>query len=59
MKFYILVYNKPLHLIADGKTDLKQTRRRLSVMSDNTLVEGLDSVNLNAAEEESEVLTGS
>jgi hypothetical protein len=59
VKFYILVYNKLLQLIADGKTDLKQTRRRLSVMSDNTLVEGLDSVNLNAAEEESEVLTGS
>lgn len=31
--------------------DLKQTRRRLSVMSDNTLVEGIDNVNLNGAAE--------
>lgn len=32
--------------------DIKQTRRRLSVMSDNKLVEGFDSVNLDAGEEE-------
>jgi hypothetical protein len=31
--------------------DIKQTRRRLSVMSDNKLVEGFDSVNLDGDEE--------
>lgn len=31
-------------------TDLKQTRRRLSVMSDNALVEGIDNVSLDNAE---------
>jgi hypothetical protein len=31
--------------------DIKQARRRLSVMSDNKLVEGFDSVNLDADEE--------
>jgi hypothetical protein len=31
--------------------DLKHTRRRLSVISDNHLVEGLDNVNLNSGEE--------
>lgn len=36
-----------------NETDLKQTRRRLSVMSDNKLVEGLGDVNLNDKEESS------
>ena len=36
-------------------TDLKQTRRRLSVMSDNKLVEGLGDVNLNDKDEPTEV----
>jgi hypothetical protein len=31
--------------------DIKQARRRLSVMSDNKLVEGFDSVNLDGDEE--------
>ncbi len=31
--------------------DIKQARRRLSVMSDNKLVEGFDSVNLDGEEE--------
>jgi serine/threonine protein phosphatase PrpC len=31
-----------------GQEDLKQARRRLSVMSDNKLVEGFDNVNLDA-----------
>ena len=35
--------------------DLKQTRRRLSVMSDNKLIEGLDNVAIGTAEEESTV----
>jgi len=35
----------------DGKS-LKQTRRRLSVMSDNKLIEGMDSVNLDGKETE-------
>lgn len=30
-----------------GHADLKQTRRRLSVMSDNTLIEGIDHVNIS------------
>ena len=34
------------------KKSLKQARRRLSVMSDNNLIEGLDKVNLDAKEEE-------
>jgi hypothetical protein len=34
-----------------GQEDLKQARRRLSVMSDNKLVEGFDNVNLDAEEE--------
>lgn len=29
-----------------GSTDIKQQRRRLSVMSDNKLIEGIDGVNL-------------
>lgn len=33
------------------KEDIKQARRRLSVMSDNKLVEGFDSVNLDTEEE--------
>jgi hypothetical protein len=32
--------------------DLKQTRRRLSVMSDNNLVEGLESVSLGEGEQQ-------
>lgn len=32
--------------------DIKQTRRRLSVMSDNKLVEGIESVNINENPEE-------
>ena len=35
--------------MADSKS-LKQTRRRLSVMSDNKLIEGMDSVNLDEKE---------
>lgn len=35
---------------ADGKT-LNATRRRLSVMSDNKLVEGMDNVNIDGKEE--------
>eukprot|EP01041_Mallomonas_annulata_P008978 gene8978-18578_t len=38
---------------ADGK-NLKQTRRRLSVMSDNKLIEGMDAVNLDGAVPEPE-----
>eukprot|EP01039_Chlorochromonas_danica_P008557 gene8557-9430_t len=34
-----------------GQEDLKQARRRLSVMSDNKLVEGFDNVNLDAEED--------
>lgn len=37
------------------KDDLKQARRRLSVMSDNKLVEGFDGVNLDAPEAEEAV----
>jgi hypothetical protein len=32
---------------ADDAKNLKQTRRRLSVMSDNKLIEGMDNVNLD------------
>ena len=32
--------------------DLKQTRRRLSVMSDNKLIEGMDGVNLDEEQEQ-------
>ena len=39
-------------LIHIDDKDIKQARRRLSVMSDNKLVEGFDSVNLDAGEEE-------
>jgi hypothetical protein len=39
---------------SDAKT-LNATRRRLSVMSDNKLVEGMDSVAIDAADEEAEV----
>jgi len=35
---------------SDGGGDLKQTRRRLSVMSDNKLIEGIDGVNLEESE---------
>lgn len=36
-----------------GKSsNLKQTRRRLSVMSDNTLIEGMDGVNLDSKEDD-------
>lgn len=37
----------------DDGSDIKQARRRLSVMSDNKLIEGIDSVNLDAEEENS------
>lgn len=41
--------------VADkNEPDLKQTRRRLSVMSDNKLVEGLGDVNLNDKDEATE-----
>jgi hypothetical protein len=36
---------------AGEEKDIKQARRRLSVMSDNKLVEGFDSVNLDGDEE--------
>lgn len=35
---------------ADDAKNLKQTRRRLSVMSDNKLIEGMDNVNLDEKE---------
>lgn len=35
---------------ADDAKSLKQTRRRLSVMSDNKLIEGMDNVNLDEKE---------
>lgn len=35
---------------ADDAKNLKQTRRRLSVMSDNKLIEGMDNVNLEEKE---------
>lgn len=38
---------------ASKSKNLKQTRRRLSVMSDNTLIEGMDGVNLDAEKEAS------
>ena len=41
--------------VDNDSTDLKQTRRRLSVMSDNKLVEGLGDVNLNDKEDITEV----
>jgi hypothetical protein len=40
---------------ADDAKNLKQTRRRLSVMSDNKLIEGMDNVNLEEKEPVPEV----
>jgi hypothetical protein len=34
---------------ASDEKNLKSTRRRLSVMSDNKLIEGLDAVNLDSS----------
>lgn len=39
----------------DDAKNLKQTRRRLSVMSDNKLIEGMDNVNLDEKEAAPEV----
>ena len=35
------------HKDGSDEKNLKQTRRRLSVMSDNKLIEGMDAVNLD------------
>lgn len=40
---------------ADDAKNLKQTRRRLSVMSDNKLIEGIDGVNLETQNDAPEV----
>ena len=48
--------------MSEGKVasgDLKQTRRRLSVMSDNKLVEGMDSVKIDGSKEDETVETNS
>ncbi len=49
---YVLYLIYYISFLLIDSADLKQTRRRLSVMSDNKLVEGLDNVNLNGSEEE-------
>jgi hypothetical protein len=41
---------------ADDAKNLKQTRRRLSVMSDNKLIEGMDGVNLETPDATPEVI---
>lgn len=51
----LILFDCPASILGPTKTgqeDLKQARRRLSVMSDNKLVEGFDNVNLDVAEED-------
>lgn len=46
MNFYYYFF-----VFEGDEKDVNQIRRRLSVMSDNKLVEGFDSVNLDGGEE--------